>query len=913
MKRLTALLQRLPFGARTRRALGETFADWHYETRAVRGRALARATSGALAGLLRVACSALWSIEEHPMRNLGRDVRDGLRRLRATPLFAVFAIATLGLGIGASTAIYSLLRAVTAPPAGVRDVDSIVNVYHSPGGGFPFLTMSWPDYLALSSQVTTMEQMTAWDFAIQPITASDGSYDGTIELVGGHYFELVGVQAARGRVLSPADDQPAAPPVAVISDRLRRRLFAGDAEVLGQTIQIGGGTLEIVGVASSDFHGLFNSGRLPTSVWVPISMAALFPRLGGDFSPASENRWVLARGRMRPGYTLDDVAAEVTAIAGRLDADRPIGRGVPERLASRSDTSRRWTVQAVGDVLINENMNTQTYARFIVIAIMAALGLVLLVACTNLANLIAARTTGRRADLAIRHAMGASRLRLFRESVVEHALLALGGAMVGIAVARVVLIGLGNELRVENAMLVFEPRIDLAALALCLGATVLALFVAGIVPSLQVFRQDTRTVLAAHAGSGALPRWRGRRALIAFQVTASMVLLSLAATFAGQLRAAAHGDTGVDVDRLVVAEADFDGTPIDPARIDQIVESFLAAVGSRHDVEAVAASGGLPFGLNARSMRVRDLQTPVPDGFFLPEGEGVGIDWVESVPATEGIFATLGVPIVRGRGLDARDAAGAEPVVIVSALTARTVFGRLDVVGRTVEVLLQGSVGEAPPVAHLRTIVGVAADTDAGLAGNRDRGVAYLPLAQMPQNRLAFSVRAIGDPRELVDVVRAALLSAEPRMALTAVGTGREVIAPQNALAQAAVAIAGVLGTFALVLALAGLYGVLAHMVDSRRREIGLRMALGATPRRMVRAVVRDGLSPVTVGLVAGLGLSVIARLSLQPRFLAVLPAGDPLALAATVLIFIAAGLLACYLPALRAARVDPHVALKDT
>jgi len=911
MKRLTSLLQRLPFGAHTRRALGETFADWHYETHAVRGRDLARATSGALAGLLRVACSALWSIEEHPMRNLGRDVRDGLRRLRATPLFAVFAVATLGLGIGGSTAIYSLLRAVTAPPSGVRDVDSIVNVYHSPGGGFPFLTMSWPDYLALSSQVTTMERMTAWDFAIQPLTASDGSYDGTIELVGGHYFELLGVQATLGRVLSPADDRPDAPPVAVISDQLRRRLFAGDPEVLGQTIQMSGGTFEIVGVASSGFHGLFNSGRLPTSVWVPISTATLFPRLGGDFSSTSENRWVLARGRIRSGYTLDEVAAEVTAIAGRLDADRPIGRDVPERLASRSDTSRRWTVQAVGDVLINENMNTQTYARFIVIAIMAALGLVLLVACTNLANLVAARTTGRRADRAIRHAMGASRLRLFRESVVEHALLALGGAVVGLAVARVVLIGLGNELRVENATLVFEPRIDLAALALCLGATVLALFVAGIVPSLQVFRQHTRAVLAAHAGSGALPRWRWRRALIAFQVTASMVLLSLAATFAGQLRTAAQAETGIDLDRLAVAEADFEGTPIDATRIEQIVARFLGAVGRRPDVEAAAVSGGLPFGLSARNMRVRDPQTPVPDG-VLPQGEGVGIEWVESVPATEGIFATLGVPILRGRGLDASDAAGAEPIVIVSALTARTVFGRLDIVGRMVEVLLQGSVGEAPPVAHLRTIVGVAADTDAGIAGSRNRGVAYLPLARMPQTRLAFSARTLGDPRELVGVVRTALLSAEPRIALSTLGTGREVVAPQNALAQAAVAIAGVLGTFALVLALAGLYGVLAHIVDSRRREIGLRMALGATPRRMVRAVVRDGLSPVTVGLVAGLGLSVIARLSLQPRFLAVLPAGDPLALAGTVLIFIAAGLLACYLPALRAARVDPHVALKD-
>jgi predicted permease len=912
MKRLTTLLQRLPFGALTRRAFGETFADWRHESRGVGVPGRARATIGALAGLLRVAGRAFASFEEHPMRNMSRDVRHGLRRLRATPLYAVFAVGSLGIGIGASTAIYSLLRAVTAPPAGVQDVSSIVNVYHSPSGGFPFLTMSWPDYQALSSQVTTLEQMTAWDFAILPITASHASHEGPIELVGGNYFELLGVRASLGRGLVASDDRPDAAPVAVISHQFWQRLFAGEADVIGRTIRMSDGTFEIVGVAPAGFKGLFNSGRMPTSVFVPISTATLFPRIASDFSPTSERRWVLARGRIRPGHTLDEVAAEVTTIAERLDAGRPIGRTVPDGRASRSDTSRRWTVQSVGDVLINENSNTQGYVRFIVAAILAAVALVLLVACTNLANLTAARTMGRHADLAIRQSLGASRWRLFRESVVEQALVAVGGAAVGLAVARVVLVGLGNELRVENATLAFEPRVGPAALALCLGAAVLALLVAGVIPSLRILRQDARAALAAHASSGALPRWRGRRWLIAFQVTASMVLLSLAATFATQLRAAAQADTGVDVERLAVAEVEFEGTPIDSTRIDQIVESFLGAVGSRGDVEAVAVSGGLPFGVYARSLRVRDPQTPVPDG-VLPEGEGVGIDWVASVPATPGIFDTLGVPVLRGRALDARDVAGAQPVAVVSALTARTIFGELDVLGRQVEVRLQGAAGEAAPVAQVRTIVGVVADTDAGVAGRRDNGIVYLPLAQMPRTGLVFSARATGDPAALVGVIRAALLSAEPRIAIARLGTGRDVVAPLNPLTQAAVAIAGVLGFFALVLALAGLYGVLAHVVASRTREIGLRMALGATPSRILRAVVRDGLGPVIVGLVTGLGVSVIARLSLQPRFLAVLPAGDLLALAGTATLFIAAGLLACYLPAARAARVDPHVALKDT
>jgi putative ABC transport system permease protein len=295
----------------------------------------------------------------------------------------------------------------------------------------------------------------------------------------------------------------------------------------------------------------------------------------------------------------------------------------------------------------------------------------------------------------------------------------------------------------------------------------------------------------------------------------------------------------------------------------------------------------------------------------MPAGDGVGIASVEVLASTTEIFDTLGVSVLRGRGFDERDAAGAEPVVIVSQRTATSVFGTSDVVGRTVEFARSRWVGQEPQSPHSRTIVGVAADTDAGTAGSR-RGAIYLPLTQQAEGGLVFSVRAAGDPTELVGVLRAALLAAEPELAIERIGIGRDVILPPNALTQAAAGGATMLGGFALVLALAGLYGVLSHVVARRRREIGVRLALGATRAIILRDVIRDGLGPVVLGVMVGTAISVVARAGMRPLFQRLVPFGDPMVVLVVPALLMAAGLLACYVPARRAARVDPNIALRD-
>jgi predicted permease len=909
---LAEMLGRVPVDDVTRRALGETLADWRHESRSMPRRR--RSAMSSLVALGRVLAAGRLTFRGGPMRGISCDVQYAFRRLRASPGFTLFAVVSLALGIGASTAIYSFLRAVTGPPPGVRDIETVVNIYHYPSGGFPMRTLSWPDFQELARRQTTLDHLTAWDHFRQAVTAHGASSTVDGEVVSGSYFALLGVGAMLGRTLQPSDDHPAAPAVAVISHGLWQRMFGGAPDVVGQALKMGGEPFEIVGVAPRLFHGVFNNGLIASAVWIPLARAPLLPQLGADFDlRAHSRRWLMVKGRLREGRSIEEVAAEIAGIAGQLDAALPIGTDISDpRFRTPYSIGREWTVQSAGDVLLNENANAQRYASAIVAAVMAAVLLVLFVACTNLANLVLARNAAREADRAIRQSLGASRWRLVREHLVEHLLLSLAGGAMGLALARVLLTMLGDGLSVDaRTTLTVAPRLDIAVLLMALGATLLTLIVAGVLPSLRLFRQDPRAAVARLGSGGALPRWRGRRVLVASQVAVSLVLLAVALVFVREMRAAARIDTGFDVDRLVVAEVDFGEQRIDGTRVSQIVTSVLSAMVHRPDVAAAAVSSGLPIEFTTPGSRVRDPAVPIESG-PLPSGDGAGIASAELLAATPDILETLGVAVLRGRPFDDRDAAGAEPVIVVSEKTARTVFGQTDVVGRTVELRRSRWVGEEPQPPHLRTIIGVASDTDTGRPGLRNRGSIYVPLAQQPEDRLTFSVRASGDPAELVGALRTMLLAADPELSLARLGTGRDVLAPPNALTGAAAGVAGVLGGFALVLALAGLYGVLSHLVERRTREIGVRLALGATPGLIQRAVVRDGLIPVVIGLLVGTAASLIARGSLGPMLERLIPIGDPVALVVIPALLLLAGALACYLPARRAAAVDPIAALRD-
>jgi len=443
-----------------------------------------------------------------------------------------------------------------------------------------------------------------------------------------------------------------------------------------------------------------------------------------------------------------------------------------------------------------------------------------------------------------------------------------------------------------------EPRVDPAVLLLSFGATTVALFVTAVTPAWQSSRADVRTALAADPTVGALPRWRARRLLVAAQVAVSMLLLVLASLYLGQLRAQSRIDTGFDLARLAVAEVDFAEQGVDQVRVDQIAAAVVGQLSHRPDVEVAAVSSGLPIGLTNLHGSVRG-----------PDDPPRPIEFISSSP---GIFQALGVSIVRGRAFDDTDTAGTEPVVVINETAARQVFDSLEVVGRQVEVQRSRWVGEEPQPARMRTIIGVAADSDAGSPGQRRSGVVYLPFAQQPERRLVFSARAAdGDPSAILSVIRSAVAAADRSVGIGQIGPGEAVLAPPSIFAQVSAAVTGLLGGFALVLAMSGLYGILSQIIARRTREIGVRLALGAGRRDILRLIVREGLSPVVLGLVVGGLLAWLGRQSLRTLVLLV-PGADLVALAVVPALLLVVGFLACYLPARRAAGLDPTVPLRD-
>lgn len=883
-----------------RRALEEARADAAHELRAASG-GLGRLAVRLrlLAAFTRVVLTLPAdgpAVRESLLAGVGRDLRYALRRLRQAPAFSVFSVISLSIAIGATTAVYSLVHAVMGPPPGIRNPDTAVVVAHAPQGSLPMAALSWPDYQDLRARQDVFEHLAAWSWLRVSYAADGVSMSGIGELVTGEYFETLGVRAIRGRPLQPADDDPAAPPVANISHRAWHRMFGGREGALGQTIRVNGSDYRVVGIVDETFLGLFNGGLIRTSVWLPMSAARTegFDSTASFDSQDRDRRWVMVQGRLAPDRTIATANAQVTVIARQLDEAFPLGEGLDARFRVPFAVGRTgWIVKPTTGRVFGV---PDWLARRFALSLLAAVGLVLLVASTNLSNLSVARATRRRHELLTRRALGASRFRLVRETLSDSLILAAIGGLVSLLVARGLMHVLATELSINGAALQADPHLDLAALAWTFGAASLVLIVAGLLPALV----STRALQPglASAGPTTAGRWRGRRYLIALQVTVSTMLVVLASAFAVQVREGVAIDTGIDLDRLALAQIDFEAQRYDEAQTRRFVSEVLARLQSRPDVEWAAVSSGLPMALRNPGAVARSGGTSMPVAF---------------VAATPDVGRTFGLAVSRGRMFDERDAAG-PPVVVLSEITAERLFGTVDAVGRTVTIERRRWVGDPDDVSRPRTltVIGVVSDTDADVPGRRASGVAYLPFGRHFEPRLVVSVRTAGDPARLVHGVRETVVSIDPRLAVAQIGTGDALAGPDLRFQQIVGSTAALLGTFALVLALAGLYGVMVHLVSARTKEVGLRIALGATAGSIERMVIREGLGPVVLGLMAGLGLAFVLAMGVRATLRGMDLHFSIAALAPVAALFFVAGLIACYLPARRASRIDPNRALRS-
>lgn len=825
------------------------------------------------------------------------DLRLGVRRLRRAPLYALFAMGSIGIGAGITTAMFAIVQDTFWPTSGIRDAADVVLLANQINGRLEWdRTMSLADFEDYHLAQTSLVSVVGSAKFSQSLSLPVGTQLVSGEAVTDGYFQALGVAAALGRVLQEADGQPDAPAVMVLSDQLWRRGFASDPAVIGQVVRFGGAPFQIVGVVNRGYRGL--NARMPrfTGLWIAAAAQRRLTVYGAptDVVTARNRLTMTVAGRLKPGVPSGRALAEAQTFGAGLDTSFPVTTtGWDGAKAVRIPARRQWSARPVEETL--------AFSGPAPAIILAIFGLVLLVACTNLANLSLARGTSREAELGVRLALGASRSRLVRELSAESVVIGAGGFVLATFISMALMSVVSADLPVFNGQNAsVDPHLNLSAVAAAAFAVGLALLVCGLWPALKLSRGDARSAMAAMKKTGAIvaPGWRTERILIRVQMVVSVAFFCAASGFITALLTQNRLDPGVDLDRLTVAQTVFRLQMWDEARSQQAVNAIASAPPGAFGFRSVALSSSMPFGSTtyAYANVAREPANLTAANMTL------------MMAATPRIFETLGIPLVAGRPFDHRDIAGTEPVIVISETLALSQFGSTDVVGR--QLAMRGGMNSLDNKRiETRTVIGVTRDTDVGSLSSRREGLLFVPLAQRyePPNFVVGRT----DTGETQDL-RALIRSADPDVAVASVGSGMVMLAGAWMGARIIAAIAMLLGGMTLVLTMAGLFGVLSALVSRRTKEIGIRKALGADNAAVRRMILRDGARPVASGTAIGLFLGVLAGFLIR----AAIPGGPTgltlVALGIVMLTVVPATLAACYLPALRAMRVNPNVTLKD-
>ena len=802
-------------------------------------------------------------------QDLWQDLRYGARKLRKSPGFTLVAVMTLALGIGANTAVFSVVNAVLLRPLPYKDPERLVRLSEY-SEKIPEISVSYPNFLDWREQQTSFELMAA----MQP-----GSYNLSGEgeperLAGGHvspeFFKVLGVEPALGRSFTEEENRPGVGRVAVISHSLWQRRFGSDPGILGRALTLNGEPYTVVGVTRRGFvYGA------PTDVYVPLGSLVDRQMLMRD-----NHSGIYVLARMKPGVTAEGALREMQTIAARL-----AGNGVALRPLSEF---------FVGDV------------RPALLVLLGAVGLVLLIACANVANLLLARAATRGREIALRTALGASRLRVMRQLLVESVLLSLAGGAAGLLLA-VWGVGFLRTAAEENLPPTAEVGLDSNVLLFTFLVSILTGIVFGFAPALQASRADLNSALkeGARSQTGGRSRQRVRSALIVAEVALSLLLLIgaglLLKSFA-HLREAPLGFEPAGLLTMQVSRSVGKGQP--PAGAAAYFDQMRERVGALPGVKAVAYGEGLP------QLGASVTIAGVDGRHRLEQYEGsLAVRYITS----PGYLEAMGIRLVRGRFFDERDTLKSQRVAVVDEELARALFPGEDPIGQR----LAGFASEGIPPAEIVGLVehvnnyGVS-ETEAV------KPQVYFAFKQIPERVVGdvigrgvfVTARTEGDPAALAPAVRRESSAIDPAQPVYRVRTMEEVMAGSIATQRLSATLLAFFAAVALLLAAVGIYGVMSYMVTQRRHEIGVRLALGAQGRDVLRMVVGQGMLLTLVGL--GLGLAgALALTRLMASLLYGVSATDPYIFAAVPLVLAAVALLSNLVPARRAMRVDPLVALR--
>jgi putative ABC transport system permease protein len=798
--------------------------------------------------------------KEDDMGSLWQDVRFALRALARRPGFSFVAVATLALAIGANTAIFSLFNAMLLRPLPWKDPDRLVMAW-TQARGAPQRATSYPLFRDWREQAKTLADVAA--FRGQTVSlVGDGEPEPLPgAFVSASFHPMLGTTMGLGRGFLPEETEPGtARPVVILSDGLWRRRFGGDPAILGRTLVLNGNPRTVIGVLGPDWA----PGRAPndgwfmaTDVWLP---ATDFPNAGG-FERTSYEFLVVAR--LADGATPAAAAAELGAIARRAGDPALTGAEV---------------------VPVHEQIAGDT--RPALLLLLGAVGMLLLIASTNVAALLVARGAQRRKEIAVRAALGAGRARLVRLLFSESALIVLAGGALGVLAAAV----LADALRAIVPVGASAPdrlALDRSVLAYAAAMTAAAALVAGLVPALQASRSDLMGVIKAQ---DVRARGRVRDALIVAEGALSVILLVAAGVLVRSAVALARVDPGFAPERVLAAEL-----RLPPARYrtpEQIATFFdqtLARLRAIPGASAAALARAVPFGGNDGSGKMQIVGREVPAG----QEPVVAMNLV-----SEGYFGAMGIPLVRGRDFTRADALGTPGVAIVSAHLAARFFPGEDPLGKTIRTD-DGTFA----------IVGVAADSKHGSLEAEPRLQVFEPTRQAPKIFTGVVVRATGDPAALAGALKQAIWSVDPSQPVWKVKTMVELVDRARRGAGALGLLVGLFAAVAVVLATIGIYGVMSYATVQRRREIGIRVALGAPAGRVVWELLRRGAGLAALAALLGCaGAAALGRI-LGLTFFGVAPL-DPASFAGAAALLMAASTLASFLPARRAARVDPMIVL---
>ena len=800
------------------------------------------------------------------METLVQDLRFGLRMLLKSPGFTLSAILALALGIGANTAIFSVVNAVLLRPLPYKDAERIVMVWEGkPDKGWDTFAVSPANYLDWVAQSRSLESIAA--FRTSPLIATGGSEPERLRgaLATRQYFDLVGIKPSLGRVFLETEFEPGKSHAVILSDALYKRRFGGRPDVLGTTVVLNSEPVTIVGVMPQGF-------RLPSGADALLPMA-----FSAEESQRRGSHYLVAMARLAPGASLESASAEMKALAARLEKEHP-------------DTNAGWIVklvplyeQVVGDV------------RPALWALFGAVGCVLLVACANVANLLLARSASRRGEIAVRAALGAGRLRLVRQLLTESLLLAVLGGGLGLLLG-MWSVDLLRALQPGNLPRLESLSIDGTVMLFTFLASAVTGLLFGLLPALALSRSHLHGVLQ-EVGRGGRSRMsqKVRGGLVVAQVALSLVLLAGAGLHLRSIQRLMHVDPGFDPEGVLTMRASlpqqkYPKEEMQTAFYDRVLDSLKVLPG----VQVAAAVSPLPQSENDLIFSVSVQGRPPAN-----PGEEKSANWYTASP---GYFTAMRIPLLKGRLFTDSDAAGAPRVALINETMARTMFPNEEPIGQHLVMGIDS--------AAVREIVGVVGDVrHYGL----DQDVTmqmYDPVRQRPMTGMTFVLRTSVDPASLAPAARRAVLAADPEQPVSDVRSLREVVDATTAQRRFSLLLLGVFAGIALLLAAVGIYGVVGYSVAQRTHEIGVRMALGARRGEILGLVLRQGMALALLGVGVGL-VGALALTRLIAGLLFGVSASDPLTFAATAVILSGVALLATFIPAHRATRVEPTAALR--